>query len=88
MNNTKNVALPNTIVITLMPFDDNLSRFNIWQNCDLVYNLDMFVSYTRACETSAGCLRSIYPSLGMRRDVTMGRWRHNQPTELSDLIIQ
>ena len=47
------------------------------------------VSYTRACETSAECLRSIYPSLGMRqlfRDVTMGRWRHNQPTELSDLI--
>ena len=38
---------------------------------------------------SAGCLRSIYPSLGMRqlfRDVTMGRWRHNQPTELSEFL--
>ena len=38
------------------------------------------VSYTRACETSAGCLRSIYPSLGLRQlfgDVTMGQWRHN-----------
>ena len=38
------------------------------------------VSYTRVCETSAGCLRSIYPSLGMRQlfgDVTMGQWRHN-----------
>ena len=34
---------------------------------------DRLVSYTRACETSAGCLRSIYPSLGMRQlfgDVT------------------
>ena len=32
-----------------------------------------FVSYTRACETSARCLRSIYPSLGMKQlfgDVT------------------
>ena len=31
-------------------------------------------------ETRAGCLRSIYPSLGMRQlfgDVTMGQWRHN-----------
>ena len=38
------------------------------------------VSYTRVSETSAGCLRSIYPSLGMRQlfgDVTMGQWRHN-----------
>ena len=38
------------------------------------------VSYTRVCETSTGCLRSIYPSLGMRQvfgDVTMGQWRHN-----------
>ena len=37
---------------------------------------DTLVSYTRACETSAGCLRSIYPSLGMRQlfgDVTMGQ---------------
>ena len=41
---------------------------------------DRIVSYTRACETSAGCLRSIYPSLGMRQlfgDVTIGQWRHN-----------
>ena len=58
---------------------------------------DRLVSYTRAWETSAGCLRSIclvhpgvpdnagclrsiYPSLGMRQlfgDVTMGQWRHN-----------
>ena len=41
---------------------------------------DQFVSYTRACETSAGCLRSIYPSLGMIQlfgDVTMSQWRHN-----------
>ena len=31
-------------------------------------------------ETGAECLRSIYPSLGMRQlfgDVTMGKWRHN-----------
>ena len=30
------------------------------------------------------------PSLGMRQlfgDVTMGQWRHNQPTQLSDVII-
>ena len=42
--------------------------------------VDSYVSYTRACETSGGCLRSIYPSLGMRQlfgDVTMGQWRHN-----------
>ena len=34
----------------------------------------------KVLETSAGCLRSIYPSLGMRQlfgDVTMGQWRHN-----------
>ena len=51
---------------------------------------DLFVSYTRACETSTGCLRSIYPSLGMRQlfgDITMGQWRHNQLTQLSDLIV-
>ena len=38
------------------------------------------VSYTRVCETSAGWLRSIYPSLGLRQffgDFTMGQWRHN-----------
>ena len=37
---------------------------------------EYFVSYTRVNETSAGCLRSIYPSLGMRQlfgDVTMGQ---------------
>ena len=28
---------------------------------------DCSVSYTRVCETSSGCLRSIYPSLGMRQ---------------------
>ena len=42
--------------------------------------VDYIVSYTRACETSAGCLRSIYLSLGLRElfgDVTMGQWRHN-----------
>ena len=42
--------------------------------------LDIPVSYTRVNETSAGCLRSIYPSLGMGQlfgDVTMGQWRHN-----------
>ena len=41
------------------------------------------ISYTRVYETSAGELRSIYPSLGMRQlfgDVTMGPWRHSQPT--------
>ena len=41
---------------------------------------DQFVSYTRVYETSAGCLRSIYSSLGMRQlfdDVTIGQWRHN-----------
>ena len=35
-------------------------------------------------------LRSIYLSLGMRQlfgDVTMGQWRHNQPTWLSNLFI-
>ena len=39
-----------------------------------------YVSYTRVSETSAGCLRSIYPSLGMRQlfgDATKGQWRHN-----------
>ena len=38
------------------------------------------VSYTPAYETSARCLRSIYPSLDMRQlfdDVTMGQWRNN-----------
>ena len=38
------------------------------------------VSYTWVYKTSAGCLRLIYPSLGMRQllgDVTMGQWRHN-----------
>ena len=50
----------------------------------LVYNLYGVITnvvwYTRVSETSAGCLRSIYPSLGMRQlfgDVTMGQWRHN-----------
>ena len=41
---------------------------------------DRCVSYAQVSETSAGCLRSIYPSLGMRQlcgDVTMGQWRHN-----------
>ena len=41
---------------------------------------EMLVSYTRVSETSAGCLRSIYPSVGMIQlfgDVTMGQWRHN-----------
>ena len=40
---------------------------------------EVYGSYSRACETSAGYLRSIYPSLGMRQlgDVTMGQWRHN-----------
>ena len=36
----------------------------------------LIVSYTRVYETSARCLRSIYPSLGMRQlfdDVTMGK---------------
>ena len=44
-------------------------------NAIAVNSMDWYVSYTRACETSAGCLRSIYPSLGMRQlfgDVTMG----------------
>ena len=37
-----------------------------------------------------GVVDSYNPSLGMRQlfgDVTMGQWRHNQPTQLSDLII-
>ena len=41
---------------------------------------DCSVSYTQVFETGAGCLRSIYPSLGMRQlfgDVTVGQWRHN-----------
>ena len=41
---------------------------------------DIVVSYTQPCETSAGCLRSIYLSLGVRQlfgYVTMGQWRHN-----------
>ena len=45
----------------------------------VIYPEDQFVSYTQACETSPGCLRSIYPSLGMRQlfgDVTMGQWLH------------
>ena len=44
------------------------------------FEKNICVSYTRPCETSAGCLRSIYLSLGMRQlfdDVTMGQWRHN-----------
>ena len=39
-----------------------------------------FVSYTRLCETSAGCLRSSDPTIGMRqlfRDATKDQWRHN-----------
>ena len=41
---------------------------------------DCSVSYTRACKTNAGCLRSIYPSLGIRQlfgDITMAQWRHS-----------
>ena len=45
------------------PFDDVIMQ-------------DLLVSYTRACETSTGCLRSIYPSLGMRQ---LFWWRHNGP---------
>ena len=50
-----------------------------WRDPGLFLLVDI-VLYTRAYETSAGCLRSIYPSLGMRQlfgDVTMGQWRHN-----------
>ena len=42
------------------------------------------------CDTSAGCLRSIYPSLGMRQhfgDVIMDQWRHYQPAQLSDVTF-
>ena len=52
-------------------------------------NAELYVSCIRVYETSAEGLRSIYPSLDMRQlfgDVTMGQWRHNQPTQLSDLI--
>ena len=48
-----------------------------------VHVLHSVVSHTRVYETSAGGLRSIHPSLGMRQlfsDVTMSHWRHNQPT--------
>ena len=41
------------------------------------------VSYMRVYEISAGGVRSIYPTLGIRLlfgDVTMNQWRHNQPT--------
>ena len=41
-------------------------------------------------QTSAGGLRSIDPSLGMRQlfgDVTIGEWHHKQSTQLSDLFI-
>ena len=55
---------------------------------------DRFVSYTLGCETSAGCLRSIYPSLGMRQlfgDVTMGNDvtinRPNYPLELIGMYV-
>ena len=52
----------------------------LW-NCKPIYFvLDYVVSYTRVYKTSAGCLRSIDPRLGMRQlfgDVTMGQWRHN-----------
>ena len=51
---------------------------------------DGSVSYTRVYETNAGDMRLIYPSLGMRQlfdDVTISQWRHNQPTQLSDLFI-
>ena len=40
----------------------------------------LVVPYNWVCETSVGCLRSIYPSLGMIQlfgDVTMGKWRQN-----------
>ena len=43
-------------------------------------NRSMDKEFIRVYETSAGCLRSIYPRLGMRQlfgDVTMGQWRHN-----------
>ena len=46
----------------------------------IVCSLVSIVLYTRVYETSAVCLRSIYPSLGMRQlfgDVTIGQWRHN-----------
>ena len=65
---------------------DNKSKAYRYTNS----NVDLHVSYTWVYETSAGCLRSIYPSLGMRQlfgDVTMGQWRHNLPIELSDLVI-
>ena len=60
-------------------------------NLSLYSNIiDNNVSHAWTCETSAGCLRSIHPSLGMRQlfgDVTRGQWRHNWPTQLRDLII-
>ena len=45
---------------------------------------DRLVSHTRTCETNAGCLRSIYPSLGMRQLFGDG---HNGPvtSQLIDL---
>ena len=44
--------------------------------------IQILLSRTPGC-TCAGGLRSIYPSPGTRLlfvDVTMGKWRHNQPT--------
>ena len=67
------------MVIVLMVID-----YPLWLGHQTLVCLVLIVSYTRACETSAGCLRSIYPSLGMRQlfgDVTIGQWRHNYPTQ-------
>ena len=58
---------------------------NIYIMPDIHRAEDTYVSYTRVCETSAGCLRSIYPSLGMRQ---LFLYRHNGPvtSQVTDQI--
>ena len=59
-------------------FEETFLNSEMWNRVEILPHgdKDPFVSYTRVYKTSAGCLRSIYPSLGMRQlfgDVTMGQ---------------
>ena len=68
----------------------SVSGFTAISPCDIWGRWWAICVAQPVCETSAGCLRSIYPSLGRRQlfgDVTIGQWRHNKPTQLYDPII-
>ena len=77
------VIIPgNTVSVSTVTFMMSTVTVHLFKShcVNLFCCSDAIVSYTRPCETSAGCLRSIYLSLGMRQlfgDVTMGQWRHN-----------